>query len=262
MKRLHFRYEMELTLDQKVEQHHFLVRCRPAQNRVQQCIWFSRRIEPADTVDEVQDGFGNVGFAGVAQMPHDCLRVEAEGTVLVDLSASGRKEECHPMYRCPSVYTMPDASIRDFLSETKAGSGSARIGLDELIDLMNRLYGRFVYAKGSTSVKTTAAEAFAGGRGVCQDYTHVFLCLCRLAGVPARYVAGMMLGEGETHAWAEIWLEDHWIGMDPTNNRLVDETYIKLAHGRDFADGAVDKGCFLGFAGQMQQIYVKVEELV
>lgn len=261
MKQLHFRYEMELMLDREVAQHHFLVRCRPMEDHMQRCIWFSRRIAPADTIDEVRDGFGNVGFAGVAQAPHDRLRVEAEGTVAVDRTLRGQ-EVCHPMYRCPSVYTMPDDAIRGFLAEVESEFGSACASQKGLAYLMDRLYGRFVYAKGFTSVKTTAAQAWSGGKGVCQDYAHIFLCLCRLAGVPARYVAGMMLGEGETHAWTEVWLENGWIGMDPTNNRMVDETYIKLAHGRDFADGAVDKGCFLGFAGQKQQIYVKVEELV
>ena len=79
---------------------------------------------------------------------------------------------------------------------------------------------------------------------------------------PARYVAGMMLGEGASHAWVEVWLDGGWQGMDPTNNRLADETYIKLTHGRDFGDGSIDRGRFLGFAGQSQEICVKVEEII
>ncbi len=72
----------------------------------------------------------------------------------------------------------------------------------------------------------------------------------------------MMLGEGASHAWVEVWVNGMWVGIDPTNNRLTDETYIKLTHGRDFGDGAIDRGRFLGFAGQTQKILVKVEEFL
>ena len=70
----------------------------------------------------------------------------------------------------------------------------------------------------------------------------------------------MNLGEGASHAWTEVWDGQFWHGLDPTNNRLADERYIKLSHGRDFMDAAVDRGCFLGKAGQEQTILIKVEE--
>ena len=50
------------------------------------------------------------------------------------------------------------------------------------------------------------------------------------------------------------------MGFDPTHNRLTDDTYIKLSHGRDFGDCTIDRGCFKGFASQRQNIYVKVED--
>ncbi|MCI9162313.1 MAG: transglutaminase family protein [Lachnospiraceae bacterium] len=269
MKRLGFRYEMRLKLDQAVWDHHFLIRCRPMESARQQRERMSVKIEPADFVSEVKDGFGNEGYAGSAKKPHDSLLAVAEGVVRVDIG--GTSDPVHPMYRFPSAFTMPGEDIRRFFGETrlepgwpagKEGSGSRRMGRKELMYMMNRLYGRFVYSPGATTVETTAEEALALGKGVCQDYAHVFISLCRLAGIPARYVAGMMLGEGASHAWVEVWLEDGWLGMDPTNNRLVDETYIKLTHGRDFRDGSIDRGRFLGFAGQSQEICVKVEEII
>lgn len=257
MKKLHFQYKMELKLDGGVRDHHFLFRCRPMENGRQHCERFTCRMEPEASFLEVEDGFGNCGYAGVIRQPHDHLLVEADGVVQVREAADTR---FHPMYRYPSAYTAPDAGLAALLSEAEAAAGGPVTDLPGLLALMNRLHGRFVYAPGVTSVKTTAAQALAGGRGVCQDYTHIFISLCRLAGIPARYVAGLVPGEGATHAWAEVWTGSSWTGMDPTNDRLVDETYIKLTHGRDFADAAVDKGCFLGFASQTQQIYVKVEE--
>lgn len=259
MKKLHFQYEMGLEFDRDVTGHHFLLRMKPMETERQRLVEFDCCICPETCVYEVEDGFGNRGLTGTLQEPHDRLSVKAEGVVEIrDKNPGG----FHPMYRYPSRYTEPDAGIREFLRETELESGRTPGTPEGLLCLMNRLYGRFVYVPGATSVKTTAAEALAGGRGVCQDYAHIFISLCRLAGVPARYVAGMMLGEGATHAWVEIWTGQEWRGLDPTHNCPVDDKYIKLTHGRDFGDGAVDKGCFLGGASQTQRIYVKVEEQV
>lgn len=263
MKKLGFRYEMQLRFDQAVWDHHFLIRCCPMENGRQRRERMQVAIEPADTVNEVRDGFGNSGYAVAVRDRHDGLLVRAEGIVQVDLS--GDTEPFHPMYRFPSAYTMPDERIRRFLRETAEEqkaveeSGGKAGSLEYMMD---RLYRRLVYLPGATTVRTTAAEALALGQGVCQDYAHIFISLCRLAGVPARYAAGMMLGEGASHAWVEVWVNGMWVGIDPTNNRLTDETYIKLTHGRDFGDGAIDRGRFLGFAGQTQSILVKVKELL
>ncbi len=259
MKQLHFQYEMQLDLDREVTDHHFLIRCRPMETRRQRCGNYSLRIHPADTIDEVCDGFGNRGYAGVIKKAHSHLHVSAEGIVFVDAAADGGP--LHPMYRFPSVHTIPEENIRQFLRESESEYGEEIRDRNGYLFLMNRLHRRFVYVPGVTTVKTTASVALAGGKGVCQDYAHIFISLCRLTNTPARYAAGMMSGEGATHAWVELWLNDAWVGLDPTNDRLVDETYIKLTHGRDFEDGAIDRGCFIGFAAQSQKIHVKVEEM-
>lgn len=258
MKKLQFRYEMELILDRPVRDHHVRIRCKPMEDARQHSELFSCSIVPETNLCPVQDGFGNCGFAGVIRQPHDHLSVIAEGMAVVqDVPDTG----FHPMYRFQSAYTMPDAGLTAFLKETEQRLGCPISDQAGLGVLMDRLYGCMQYVPGVTNTRTTAAEAFAGGRGVCQDYAHIFISLCRLSGIPARYVAGLMRGEGATHAWTEVWNQGAWHGYDPTHNCLVDETYIKLSHGRDFADGAVDKGCFLGFAYQTQKIYVKVEEV-
>lgn len=272
MKKLHFQYEMELTLSQEVRGHHFLIRLRPMETAGQHCESFRIRVDPETPLSPVADGFGNHGCAGVVWPPHSRFFASSEG--FVDVDRGKRETDYHPMYRFQSAYTAPDEAIRGFFYEACGGlawegeadglpvgrePGTAGHRTAEF--LMDRLYGRFSYVQGVTGVRTTAAEAFAGGQGVCQDYAHIYISLCRMAGIPARYVAGMLLGEGESHAWAEVWTGREWIGMDPTHNRPADETYIKLTHGRDFGDAAVDKGCFLGFASQHQQIYVKVEEV-
>lgn len=129
------------------------------------------------------------------------------------------------------------------------------------IYLMQHLYRDFHYVPGKTNIYTTAEEAFACGEGVCQDFAHIMTALCRMSGIPARYVNGFMIGEGYTHAWVEIYTGQGWYGLDPTNNLHIDDYYIKLAHGRDYADCIVDKGRFIGCGGQTQEILVNVEEI-
>ena len=69
-----------------------------------------------------------------------------------------------------------------------------------------------------------------------------------------------MTGEGATHAWLEIFAGGQWLGIDPTNNRIVDDQYIKLSEGRDAADCIIDKGVFFGNVSQSQSVLVRVTQ--
>lgn len=120
--------------------------------------------------------------------------------------------------------------------------------------LSSRVFNSFEYAPGSTDTTTTAAEAFASGRGVCQDYAHVLIALCRVLEIPARYVTGLMAGEGATHAWVEVHDGERWRGVDPTHNCVVDDRYMLFATGRDFEDCPIERGMFRGNAEQTQKV--------
>lgn len=117
------------------------------------------------------------------------------------------------------------------------------------------------YVPQSTAVDTLAGEAFALGSGVCQDYAHITIALCRMAGLPARYACGFITGEGESHAWVEVCICGVWYGIDPTHHRLIDFGYIKVAHGRDSADCPMNRGTFNGRCTQETSISVKVRSL-
>lgn len=108
------------------------------------------------------------------------------------------------------------------------------------------------YQLGVTGVLTTAAEALAGGVGVCQDFAHIMLAVCRAVGLPARYVSGHLAGEGASHAWVETltpvgrqgrtrFVVEAW---DPTHDRRTDSRYLTVAAGRDYADVAPVSGTF------------------
>lgn len=154
------------------------------------------------------------------------------------------------VFSAPSLLTAPDdalhaaaASLRTEMAGSDAHALAARIN--------QYVYAHFTYGHGSTGVKTTAAQAFALARGVCQDYAHVMIALCRLCDIPARYVSGHLLGEGGTHAWLEVLLPDPAAGgawtaypFDPTHGRTAAMNYLTVAVGRDYADVAPTSGTF------------------
>ena len=63
------------------------------------------------------------------------------------------------------------------------------------VKIMDYIYDTFTYTKNVTTVTTTGAQAFAMAKGVCQDYAHVMIGICRYFQILARYVSGMMIGE-------------------------------------------------------------------
>jgi transglutaminase-like putative cysteine protease len=153
-----------------------------------------------------------------------------------------------PRSRRPSALTAPDAALR------AAAAALQREGAEPyaLATRVNEfVYERMRYVADVTTVATTAACAFAQGTGVCQDYAHVMLAICRASGLAARYVSGHLLGEGGTHAWVEVIgppLADGrspvW-GFDPTHRRTTTSSYVFVAAGRDFADVTPTSGRFV-----------------
>jgi transglutaminase-like putative cysteine protease len=147
----------------------------------------------------------------------------------------------------PTRLTAADPTIRD-LAATMADQDT----LATAERFCAYVHEAVTYVYGVTSVATTAAEALAGGRGVCQDTAHVMIALCRAAGQPARYVSGHLLGEGGTHAWVEVIVADaagaRAVAFDPCNGRRAGRDYLTVATGRDYTDVAPTSGTYLGTA--------------
>lgn len=256
MKLLKFTYRMSLTFDGPVCDHYFALRLVPVSNDVQEINITNKSFSPAEYLNETEDGFGNHRYVGQCMSYHDRLECIVEGTAKVD-GMQIQKEELHPVYCYPSRYTQMTKELRNYSRTMKLAGRN----LEKAIQIMENLYQDFSYVSGSTDIHTTAGEAWKNGKGVCQDYAHIMIALCRENQIPARYVNGMMIGEGYTHAWVEIYTGEGWYGLDPTNDLHVDDCYIKLAHGRDYGDCVVDKGLFRGLVSQTQEIYVNVEEI-
>ena len=127
----------------------------------------------------------------------------------------------------------------------------------ELAELANAwVHGALKYVRGVTGVETNAAAALALGRGVCQDYSHLMIAICRSLGLPTLYVSGHLLGEGGTHSWVEVLLPaadgstraEGW-SLDPTHGCRVDLTYLTVAVGRDYSDVAPTSGSYRAHHG-------------
>lgn len=257
MKTLKFVYRMKLHFSNPVWNHYFALRCLPTDQDMQRITITRCHVTPSDCLNEVTDGFGNFRHVGHCMAYHDSFSYEVEGIARVE-GMHVHKGELHPMYRYPSRYTGCGEALREFADKADPKCGT---NLERARIIMDYLYRHFTYQKGVTGIDTTAEEAFSLGAGVCQDYAHIMIAILKYVGIPARYVNGLMIGEGYTHAWIEIYTGEGWYGLDPTNNLHVDDYYIKLAHGRDYADCVLDQGCFFGNASQQLEVYVNVEEM-
>ncbi len=162
-------------------------------------------------------------------------------------------------YLEPSTLTKAD----DILRQIAATLSTADEGRQQPATLARRIndwvYSTLSYENGMTGIHTTAAQALALKRGVCQDYAHVMLTLCRLCRLPARYISGHLLGEGGTHAWVEVLLpapdrpgQAIALALDPTHGCETDLHYITVAIGRDYYDVAPTSGTYRApYSGQL-----------
>ncbi|MCR4745806.1 MAG: transglutaminase family protein [Lachnospiraceae bacterium] len=254
MIQLKFSYQTKIDFSGDVTDHAFLLRCFPIEDHSQQIVDMVHTNFPIVTGGQYSyDGLGNRIYTGRIDRSHDSLDYRVSGSIIRDDSKK-IYENPMPCYKYPSELTHADLAMEEFLESLNL------TGTDyEKAEIISKALNEYMtYAPGTTGIATSAAEAFKKRKGVCQDYSHIMISLCRLAGIAARYVCGLPLGEGETHAWVEIWHEGSWYGIDPTRGCDADETYIKLCIGRDYSDCPIERGIFKGDAVQSQTVYMKV----
>jgi transglutaminase-like putative cysteine protease len=195
------------------------------------------------------DRFGNVVFE--INIPKVEEAVDFDVSVLVERlpgrqHLEGATGQALDVYRLPSALTRPDSVLRAAAAELAC---SGETGGDLAAAVSSWVYRRMSYGFDRTGVHTTAGEALAAGKGVCQDYAHVMLALCRLLDIPARYVSGHLVGEGGTHAWVEVLVPAagqsvEVLAWDPTHDRRADLNYLTVAVGRDYRDVAPVSGTY------------------
>jgi transglutaminase-like putative cysteine protease len=215
---------------------------------------------PSVEREALHDSFGNSLLR--LRVPRVERAIEFEAWVVVE-----RCVACEPLrapaatlidvrLREPSLLTVPDDALRRAAAALLA-SGDRGLALADRINA--RVFDHMSFTRGVTGVHTTAAQAFANGQGVCQDYAHIMLALCRLCGLTARYVSGHLLGEGGSHAWVEVIRpapdqtgEAIAVAFDPTHRRRAGLEYVTVAVGRDYLDVAPTSGTYRApYPGQL-----------
>lgn len=251
MRRLAYTYRTHIAFDVPIRDHYFTLRCLPQETPNQHIVTQRLSLEPEINWTMQRDGFGNLLQVGSCREEHLCFGYLVEGVSTVDQSVPDFTP-CNPVFRYPSPLTKPGPALTA-LYQAQGKGKSPR----ELTHFVHRC---IAYTPGVTGVHTTAEEALALGKGVCQDEAHILISLCRMAGIPARYVCGLFVGEGATHAWAEVFQDGCWQGLDPTRDCPVDEGYLVISYGRDYADCPVERGVFRGNAGQTQTVFMQVKD--
>ncbi len=219
-------------------------------------------------LDEHEDAFGNITHTFTADGPFAELGVQVEGEVDVQDTAGivrGAIERFPPsLYLRATPLTQTDGAMADFARETR---GRADEPLALLHTLLGRIHGEMTFDTSPTQVSTTAAEAFALKRGVCQDLTHVFIAAARHLDIPARYVGGYFhRSDGVTqqdagHAWAEAYVPSvGWIGFDPANGICTTDAHVRIAVGLDYLGAAPVRGARRGGGTETMAVTVLVDQ--
>ncbi len=260
MRRLSYSYHMKLSFEKPVNEHYFKLRCFPSSDERQRISGEHIEIYPVHFSNSERDSFGNMCIYGTARQSHDYFAVDVTGEAATDINGRLSAEpNSAGIFRYETELTRAGREIREFHMSLDPMNWMNEY--ERALYMMNALYDEFTYTAGITGILTDAEHAFNLRRGVCQDYAHILLSLCRLERIPCRYVAGMIPGEGATHAWTEILYAGTWRGIDPTHNRECDDTYIKISSGRDAQDCAINQGVFYGGGRQTQEVRVIVREL-
>jgi transglutaminase-like putative cysteine protease len=256
------------------------VRLRPIDDAFQKCVNFDLRLEPTATPQEYSDFYGNtIHYFDIAE-GHTKLIVEAQSLVETtpnddrpsvpsvsssDLEHSAEREMFAEFYTSSHYVPLEVELWRE--AQDALCDGRADVW-NEVCRLGRHIYRTFAYKPKTTGVSTRANDALKLRMGVCQDFAHVHLGLCRSLGIPARYVSGYFFNTTRrpreieaSHAWIEAYVPSFgWAAFDPTHDRPADDRYVKVAVGRDYADIRPINGTYRGAPTRSLKVDVKVRQ--
>jgi len=276
--KFHINHRTHYTYAAPVTQSFNELRLRPLSIDGQVCSAFRLNVLPAAELRHYLDFYSN--FVHVFEVPesHSSLAVESSAEVtttanLLDLKATSvplnHLEACACFAHCYDF--LQSSSLIHLSPEIWRLAVDATQGQTDVwqtaVAIMRFVHSQFRYVPFSTQVHTPMAEVLEQRQGVCQDFAHVMLGMCRSVKMPARYVSGylyngaadQLIGAQASHAWCEVYIpESGWRALDPTNNQQADERYIKLAIGRDYQDVAPIKGHYRGTKDNTMQVQITV----
>ncbi|MDR3713449.1 MAG: transglutaminase family protein [Puia sp.] len=250
----------------------------PIKDEYQEVLKQQLSITGEPNVDIYKDYYGNDTGSFMHAEPHTGLKIDSKVEVITKsrpapFDAAGKEEQWQ--YLQQIRHHLP---FIDFLRQEPFSSQEEikKLGLIKEAALLTPLeaaktlktyvYDHFKYIQGVTSVESTLDEVWTLKAGVCQDFAHILAVMLRLVHIPAKYVSGYvcpnrqdMRGEGATHAWVEAYIPFvGWVGLDPTNNCLVDDLHVRLAVGRSFNDCSPVKGTYKGSFNHVLEVGVSV----
>ena len=254
-------HETSYRYEQPVRRSIQMLRMTPAKTQRQNVLHW--QLDLPGKATPWTDAFGNLCHCLVLENASQDIVLRARGSVDLIASDQGEPEGPvpHAVYLRATTLTRVDASMQSFIEPFRATVKSRPYMA--LHDVMLALLERMPYETGITHVGDSAAQSFAKGKGVCQDHTHVFLACARGMGLAARYVSGYILsndqGHVASHAWAEVWIGERWVGFDVSNSRSAGAEHIRLAQGMDYADTCPVRGVRTGGGTESMHSYAQVE---
>jgi transglutaminase-like putative cysteine protease len=251
-------------------------RLQPFSNETQTVDYFLLKVLPAARLRHHYDFYSNIVHHFEIAESHSTLLIESHLRVTTRRPAlPARTDTPWPLARIGEAAREP--RIFDFLQDSRYVDLSPevwRLAMDATVDvtdtwqaalaIMKFIHENFKYESKSTSAHTHMREVLKERRGVCQDFAHVMSGLCRALKIPTLYVSGYLATEtaSATHAWVEVLIPGAgWIALDPTHNRPVDDTYVKIAVGRDYADVPPVAGNYKGTTERKLDVKVDIKRL-
>jgi len=248
------------------------VRLQPMPIPEQKVESFLLRVLPAARLTHFKDFYSNwVNHFEISE-PHSYLMIEAQSRVItLPPPALPAEKLCsfEKMRAAPNIERCFDYLLASRFVELSPEAWKLAVdathGMDDawqaVLALMSFVHGYLKYESFSTHVHTHMAEVMKDRRGVCQDFAHLLIGLCRTLKIPARYISGYLATEAAsaTHAWVEVFIPGHgWRGLDPTHNCQIGETYVKLGNGRDYSDVPPISGNYRGTLERKMTVEVKI----
>jgi len=254
---------------------------QPLTDLEQYCTHFELASIPRAKVFNYRDRFGNSVHHFSVIPEHPDLVIAARSTVVTvrpvdpaqsaDASRRALLADAHLVSLYDYLHPSPLVEFGPELGALSSLAGEPGEDLLEWYVHAGRyIKEHFVYITRATTVHTTVAESIRLRAGVCQDFAHVLIALCRHNAIPARYASGYIfsgqpdsvLGAEASHAWCEAYLPPlGWVGYDPTNAKLVNEYFVKVAIGRDYRDVSPVRGVYKGLAQSTMSVNVAMDEL-
>jgi transglutaminase-like putative cysteine protease len=279
------RHITQYRYDEPVRESVVELRMQPRRTSHQNLVSFELEIEPASQVFSYADSWGNAVHNFDVPHAHDRLDIITRAVVETDKQAPAAPATSMDDWAVlASEATRAEGwdflTLHGLVAETAAlrafieGRGlDALRGQDPLtaVTALNQVvFEAFDYEAGVTEPDSPIDHALTAGQGVCQDFAHIMIAICRLWGVPARYVSGYLFTDRDshdrstsdaTHAWVEVFIPGQgWIGLDPTNNVPARERHLSVAIGRDYTDVPPSRGVFKGEAESRLSVGVSVRE--